>query len=89
MLLRKSSPINIITKIGAPVFFVHGMDDNFIPKEMSIELYSRKRGAKKLYLAPQAGHVEAFKKNGMEYKRLVDEFLMEAGVIINKEYACG
>lgn len=74
------SPVRDIDKIKIPVFFIHANDDECIPKEMSIEMYNAKKGFKKLYIAPNARHVESYWKNREQYELLVEEFLEEIGL---------
>ncbi len=76
--VRKVSPQEAVSKISAPILFIHGDADDFIPTGMVKELYSSKTsGAKKLYIAPNAAHAESFWNNQEEYTKVINEFLTE------------
>lgn len=69
------SPIKQIDRIKAPILFVHGQKDTFVPNRMSESMHERHKGAKALYMAPNAAHAEAWAKNREEYERVLDSFL--------------
>jgi hypothetical protein len=49
---------------------------------MAEKLYEAKiNGARQLYLAPQAGHAEAYWKNQVEYTQIVQQFLIDNKII--------
>lgn len=72
-----AAPLQTIGQVTAPVFFIHGQADDYIPPEASVALHAAKPGQKKLYLAPGAGHAEALVSNPAAYEELVKEFLEE------------
>jgi fermentation-respiration switch protein FrsA (DUF1100 family) len=75
MLYSEVSPLKDIARIHAPMLFIHGMDDTYIPKQMSIDMHDLKEGIKMLYIVPNAGHAGAYWSNRDEYESRVGEFL--------------
>lgn len=75
------SPIRAMAQIETPIFFVHGSQDEYICPDMSVDMYNAKtRGARKLYLAPNAGHAQSFSNNRDECDQKLGEFLQSIGV---------
>jgi uncharacterized protein len=77
MFFSRVSPIRDLANVRIPIFFIHGKDDGYVPPQMSIDMYEAKKGAKRLYLAPNARHAESYCKNREEYDKQVGEFLSE------------
>ncbi len=76
------SPLRAVAALEMPVLFIHGQADDYTPSEASRRLYDAKtRGLRRLYLAADAGHAEAYWKNRAEYARQVEHFLRAGGVI--------
>lgn len=70
------SLLDDMQKITAPVFLVHTRQDDYIPCEMALELYEHKQqGYRKLWLAPNGAHAEAYWKNRTEYEQQLGDFL--------------
>ncbi|MGI6357154.1 MAG: alpha/beta hydrolase [Bacillota bacterium] len=61
-----------------PVMFIHGGKDDFVPTEMSIEMYEQKRGKKQLLIVPEAGHVQSYMVDPITYERQLFAFIAEA-----------
>lgn len=68
-------PIDGAVRSNAPILFIHGLEDNFVPCSMSKEMYDAKPDRKELYLAPNARHAESCQKNREEYGQFVNDFL--------------
>ncbi len=71
------SPIKGLEKTKTPILFIHGKEDRFIPLQMTLDMFKRKKGNKKLYLVPRAGHAEAFNADPKGYERKVIDFIKE------------
>lgn len=71
------SPIKGLEKTKTPILFIHGKEDGFIPLQMTLDMFKRKMGNKKLYLVPRAGHAEAFNIDPKGYEKKVIDFIKE------------
>ncbi|ANE46355.1 hypothetical protein SY83_08760 [Paenibacillus swuensis] len=71
------SPIREIAAADAPMLFITGADDRFIPPRMTQELYDAKPGFKRLYMAPGADHAMAYVTDRKAYDEVVGAFLEE------------
>lgn len=71
------SPIKGLEKTKTPILFIHGKEDGFIPLQMTLDMFKRKKGNKKLYLVPRAGHAEAFNIDPKGYEKKVIDFIKE------------
>lgn len=58
--LESNSPIEAMKRCKVPVIFVHGDNDDFVPYEMSKEMYEACAAPKKLLTVKGAGHGLAF-----------------------------
>ncbi|MDR1932331.1 MAG: alpha/beta hydrolase [Spirochaetales bacterium] len=70
----EASALKEITKSRAPVFFIHGADDEFNPTSMALELYAAASCEKELWIVPGAEHAMAYYVNPGEYIRRVLDF---------------
>ncbi|MGN1400938.1 MAG: alpha/beta hydrolase [Bacillus sp. (in: firmicutes)] len=69
------SPLAAVENIHKPVLFIHTEQDDFIPAEMTRQLYDAKHGPKQLLITRKGGHAQAFNDNPAEYEAAIDEFL--------------
>ena len=49
--IKEVSPLSVIQNIKKPVLFIHSKKDDYILPSMTIDLFEKKSGPKKLYLA--------------------------------------
>ena len=75
--IQSVSPKEAVEHIQKPVLFIHSKDDGFIPSHMTENLYERKKGPKKLFIAELGEHAQSYTANEKEYSQCVDEFLEE------------
>lgn len=73
--LRDVSPIAFIKNIRNPILFIHSEKDDYILPSMTEALFTQKKGAKKLFLAPNGVHAQSFNENKADYEKMIDEFL--------------
>jgi uncharacterized protein len=81
------SPIKGLEKTKIPILFIHGKEDSFIPLQMTLDMFTRKIGNKKLYLVPQAGHAEAYNTDPKGYEKIVSDFIKDIEHLCSKEKA--
>lgn len=75
------SPIATLPKIEIPILFIHGEEDDYVPTFMCKQMYSVKKGYKEIYIAPGAGHAQAYWNNKDEYEKRVHNFLKVINII--------
>ncbi len=71
------SPIKNIEKIKTPILFIHGDSDSFTTYTQTKNLYEKKTGIKKLYLAEGADHAQSILVNKEKYTKIIHKFLEE------------
>ncbi|PKM70618.1 MAG: hypothetical protein CVU93_01175, partial [Firmicutes bacterium HGW-Firmicutes-18] len=68
--------------ISAPVLFIHGEKDDFIPAWMVEELAAEKnKGPKEIYVAENAGHAKSYWTDPKKYEDVVIKFLQSNSII--------
>lgn len=78
MRLEKVSPLKAVVNIRAPVLFIHGEADGYIPPAMSVAMHEARLAAglpSSLYLAPGADHAMSFDADPAEYRKRIAELL--------------
>ncbi len=68
------APAEKAKKIKAPIFLIHGLEDDRIPAHHSREIYQNVKGEKELWLVEGAGHLGAYLLRPKEYERRVLSF---------------
>ncbi len=54
--LEETSPVEAMKRCRLPIIFIHGEDDDFVPCDMSREVYNTCQSPKVLLTVPGAGH---------------------------------
>lgn len=79
---ERTSPVRAAAELTMPVLFIQSLHDLEVPPAHGRRLFAAKcTGLRRLYLAPDAGHVEAVSANRAAYDREVGEFLKDAKVM--------
>lgn len=73
--LKDVSPLKGAIQTNAPILFIHGIKDSYIPCWMSQNMYDAKLDKKELYLANEGGHAESCLYNPKEYEDRLNQFL--------------
>ena len=78
--LEEYTPLKAMNTCKIPVIFFHGEDDDFVPCDMSREMYAACRSPKRLVTIPDAGHGLVYVVDNDRYFREVVDFFTENGV---------
>ena len=73
--LRQKNTKEVLMNSKLPVLMVHGMDDGFVPCEMTQQGYDACIGVKEIFLVEGADHGLSFLKDSERYKEKVLAFL--------------
>ena len=71
---NKCEPIEAVKRSKTPILFVHGDADDFVPFEMSQEMFDACPAPKAFFIAKGAGHGLAFPKDQEGYYKAVIDF---------------
>jgi len=72
--IREYSTLESMKKTRLPIFFVHGLADDFVPCRMTRQAYEACASRKELLLVEGAGHVRCFFYDNENYRRRVETF---------------
>ena len=81
--LEEYTPLEAMKTCKLPVIFFHGETDDFVPCDMSRELYAECQSAKCLVTVPDAGHGLVYVVDNDKYFKSVCEFFTENGIATN------
>lgn len=56
LLTQRFDSIEKVSRLGMPVFYIHGVEDREVPADMSQSLYEASPAPKRIWLVPNAGH---------------------------------
>lgn len=78
--LEEYSPLEAMKTCNVPVIFFHGEADDFVPCNMSQEIYAVCTSPKRIVTVPKAGHGLVYLVDNKKYFQSVVEFFTENGV---------
>lgn len=72
----EANPLATIHTVSVPIFFIHGLSDDYILPEMSQQLYNAKTdGFRDIWFVEHANHDDALETAPNEYEKKIQEFL--------------
>lgn len=77
--LEETSPVDMVKKCKVPVIFYHGETDDFVPCDMSRQLYEACASRKQLVTIPGAGHGLSYPVAPERYLQTLREFFGPEG----------
>ena len=72
---KEASALVQVKKATAPILFIHGERDTFVPLHMVYELYASANSSKELYIVEHARHGNAYETNPDEYEKQIYAFI--------------
>lgn len=78
--LEEYSPLEAMKNCKVPVIFFHGIDDDFVPCDMSHEIYDVCTSPKRIVTVPKAGHGLVYLVDNNGYFQAVVDFFSENGI---------
>lgn len=71
----EASAIKQVKNNTDPLMIIHGKEDGLVPTEMAQEIYDAAGGQKRIWLVPEAGHIESYEVATKEYEERVSDFI--------------
>ncbi|MEO0456083.1 MAG: alpha/beta hydrolase [Cyanobacteria bacterium P01_A01_bin.114] len=78
ILTQRFNSVAKLSSLQMPVLFIHGLEDDILPSDMSQLLYAAAPTPKTLWLVPGAGHNNVAEVAGEEYFRQVEAFFEDS-----------
>ncbi len=79
LLLGRVDPLNNVTKLKCPVFFMHGERDRLLPPSGTWRIAQKATTSRRVWLIPKTGHApESLETNDQEYAQQLGTFFREA-----------
>lgn len=78
--LLRINPADSVQNIKAPILFIHGESDSYVPVKHLNKLTEHKKGVDSVYICRGADHAKSFETNPLEYERIVDDFINSCGL---------
>lgn len=72
---KEASPLSAVKNAKAPILFIHGGADDFVPTKMVYELYDACNADKDLLIVENAIHAQSFFADPQKYTEKVTEFV--------------
>lgn len=69
------NPVECLESTRTPIFFCHAVDDELIPLDQGLTLYSAYRGPRECWWVPGASHYDVRQRNHEEYLQRLRGFL--------------
>lgn len=79
--VKRASVIDVAGRIKIPVLMFHGAEDNFVPVQMSEDVYNRMQCPKRLLVVEGAKHVMAYDVAPDQYSSEIGKFMKVCKVI--------
>ena len=76
----ETSALEMVKKTKKPVFFIHGEEDDFVPCQMSKDMYEVCTAPKRLVITPKACHGTAYMVDTDLYFRELRDFCKQQGI---------